>query len=84
MPLFDRRCSNCNHTEEVYEPQNFFQSITACPVCNLDTWVKLASAPHIDSRSLNITSSWIEQENRKCVKTHEPKILSTKNKQIFT
>ena len=46
MPIFDRRCQECDHKEyDLFEQK--FDDIKPCPKCNKLAFVKVYSAPHL-------------------------------------
>ena len=45
MPIFDYRCTHCDHADEVFQ-KTADSSQQTCPVCQNNTFMKSISAPH--------------------------------------
>jgi putative FmdB family regulatory protein len=72
MPLFDRRCTECddiNNKHEVFEHIDKGM-VTTCPKCGKVTFVKQFSAPHLGPDGLYSFFDQIDKEREKAAAGH--------------
>jgi predicted nucleic acid-binding Zn ribbon protein len=85
VPLYTRRCKQCGEIYDDLLEGAIDWGDLDCECGGMAS--RIPTAPHIDSRSLGITQNWIERENERSVasggRTHEPRVLSRKNQQVF-
>ena len=59
MPIFDYRCTACDHTDEVFQKVGS-SSQQICPACQALTFMKCVSAPHFRLGS----TGWYETDEK--------------------
>ena len=69
MPIFDRRCQECDTKEyDLFEQK--YEDVKVCPSCGKLTFVKVYSAPHLPPDGLYSFNSALDKNREKAANGH--------------